>query len=110
MNGFEPIPPNIAFPIRIPENAPTTTIHHGEEGGKVIASKSPVTEADRSFKDGFFLKIKFPTTSAATEETTETTTTSKTLAPKIKILPMRAGIKAIITSLIITVVFILSFI
>ena len=47
---FWPSPPKTCLPITIANPAPTTPIHHGAQGGSVMAISHPVSNADPSSK------------------------------------------------------------
>ena len=48
LKGFWPIPPKVILATPMDTSAPMNTTHHGVVLGKFIASKRPVTTADKS--------------------------------------------------------------
>ena len=47
------MPPNTCLPMMIASSAPTTPIHQGAQGGRVIASSQPLSSAEPSSRKGF---------------------------------------------------------
>ena len=59
LKTFCPIPPKVIFATAIANKAPISTTHQGVEEGRFSASSKPVTIADKSPIEDFFLSRYF---------------------------------------------------
>ena len=82
LKTFWPMPPKGSLATQMATTAPMNTIHRGIADGRFIASRSPVTTADRSpTVDGFFSIHLVTAHSSSTHEATLTSRTSSSAQP-----------------------------
>ena len=101
LRKFLPIPPKSCFTTTIATNAPTTGISGDTPEGRFMASRSPVTAAERSETVLFLLRSFCTPHSKNTQATIEIATTAAARPPNMMIPQAVAGNRAISTSSII---------
>ena len=101
---FFPMPPKSIFTATIAVRQPNAACHSGMETGRLYASSTPVTTADRSpTVTGIWQSFSYPN-SNSTQQPAQNAVTSSARHPKMTIAAISAGESAISTSRIMTAV------